>query len=311
MSRGLRPIVFTALTLLLAGCDENSPQSQNSGSDGNSSSIDAATQTAARQQATFPAQQREPGDPEQIALGEGLYGLHCRGCHGPDLRGGDLGGPNLLRSDLLLDDQHGELIIPVVQNGQSSGGGQGMPPLPLNEEEIVAVAEYIHSIIATARGQGAPPPGAEVELDILVGDAQAGAEFFNRECSGCHSVTGDLKGIAALIPDPVNLQNSWVAGRRWGRPNPDADPSRRQVMVSVSLSDGRTLSGELGRIDDFIVSLRTADGAYHSFTRHDSADPAVTTIDIRDPLQRHRELLSALSDETMHDVTAYLGTLDE
>src|SRR6188474_2838111 len=58
----------------------------------------------------FPAQQRPPGDPALIARGNGLYGVHCRACHGNDLRGGDQGGPNLLRSDTVLNDQAGELI---------------------------------------------------------------------------------------------------------------------------------------------------------------------------------------------------------
>jgi mono/diheme cytochrome c family protein len=58
----------------------------------------------------FPAQQRPPGDPAVIARGNGLYGVYCRACHGADLRGGDQGGPNLLRSPVVLNDQAGELI---------------------------------------------------------------------------------------------------------------------------------------------------------------------------------------------------------
>src|ERR1700751_3458919 len=58
-----------------------------------------------------PGQQRPPGDPEQIARGKTLYGISCTGCHGADLRGGDLGGPNLLRSQVALSDQDSELIL--------------------------------------------------------------------------------------------------------------------------------------------------------------------------------------------------------
>src|SRR5689334_21629973 len=64
---------------------------------------------------SFPAQQRPAGDAVLIARGGDLYGLHCRACHGADLRGGDQGGPNLLRSQLVLNDQAGELILPVVR----------------------------------------------------------------------------------------------------------------------------------------------------------------------------------------------------
>src|ERR1700693_1557495 len=56
-----------------------------------------------------PGQQRPPGDPAQIARGKTLYGINCTSCHGPDLRGGDIGGPNLLRSQIALSDRDGEL----------------------------------------------------------------------------------------------------------------------------------------------------------------------------------------------------------
>ena len=61
---------------------------------------------AAAPPATFPAQQRPAGDPAVIARGGSLYAIQCRSCHGVDLRGGDLGGPNLLRSQLVLSDPH-------------------------------------------------------------------------------------------------------------------------------------------------------------------------------------------------------------
>src|SRR5271165_2546352 len=62
-----------------------------------------------------PGQKRPPGDPAQIARGKTLYAINCRGCHGADLRGGDLGGPNLLWSQIALKNQDGELIVPIIQ----------------------------------------------------------------------------------------------------------------------------------------------------------------------------------------------------
>lgn len=264
-------------------------------------------QLAARLQATFPAQQRPPQDPAKVTQGADIYGVNCRACHGQDLRGGDLGGPNLLRSELVLQDQAGELIGGVVREGRNNPGNTAMPALPLSDTEVQAVAAYIHSVAATARGQGAPPPGTEVPLDIVVGSAASGTELFGQLCSSCHSVSGDLAGLATRIPDPETLQNSWVAGRVWNQPVDAGKPSRR-VTVTVTLDNGERISGRLGRRDDFIVSLTTETGDYRSFSLLEGS-PAVTDIEINDPLARHLELLSELTDDMMHDITAYLVTL--
>src|SRR5215475_13302615 len=107
-------------------------------------------------QATFPAQQRPAGDPAMIARGNTLYGINCRLCHGADLRGGDQGGPNLLRSAVVFDDQAGELIGPVVLNGRNNDGMPLMPKFTLPADDVRAIAEYIHSVMATLQGQGGP-----------------------------------------------------------------------------------------------------------------------------------------------------------
>src|SRR5688572_14977051 len=97
----------------------------------------------------FPAQQRPPGDPAVVARGNQLYAIHCQACHGADLRGGELGGTNLLRSALVLNDQSGELIFPVVRDGRNNPGMLPMPPNKLTEEEVQAIAAYLHSVQAT------------------------------------------------------------------------------------------------------------------------------------------------------------------
>src|SRR4051812_47435481 len=151
----------------------------------------------------FPAQQRGLADAATIERGGTIYGINCRLCHGPDLRGGDMGGVNLLRSPLVLNDQEGELIYPVVHNGKQTEGLPPMPPLPLPEADVKAVAAYIHSVAARMAGQGGPPPGEAKELNILVGNADAGKRFFDANCASCHSTSGDLAGVATRFPTPV------------------------------------------------------------------------------------------------------------
>ena len=165
--------------------------------------------------ATFPAQQRPPGDPALIERGKSLYSSVCSACHGVDARGGQLGGPNLLRSQVVLNDQAGELIMPIVKGSRAE---RGMPPLPLPDEDIKAVAEYLHSLQAAGRPQGAPPVSEAPLPNALVGDTASGEKYFAAKCSTCHSATGDLKGIATRVPDARTLQSGWVAGSAARRP---------------------------------------------------------------------------------------------
>ena len=251
-----------------------------------------------------PGQQRPPGDPAQIGRGKASYGISCRGCHGADLRGGDMGGPNLLRSQLSLSDHDGENIIPFIQG---SVPGVSMPAIPMSPENAKAVAAYVRSVLATIGGQGMPPTSQEPP-SILVGNAAEGKLYFVAKCSGCHSETGDLRGIATRVPDPKTLQNSWVAGGvRAGRAGPAATrPSeRRTVTVTVMPPAGPAVEGRLLRIDDFVVTVELSDGSSRSFRR----DGDVPKVEVHDPLRAHRDLFPIYTDKDMHNVTAFLVTL--
>jgi cytochrome c oxidase cbb3-type subunit III len=246
-----------------------------------------------------PGQQRPPGDPTVIARGKAVYGINCTGCHGADLRGGDLGGPNLLRSQVALTDQNGELITPIVEHGRGA-----MPAIPVSPDDAKAVAAYIRSVVATIGRQGKPPDVGVAPADIVTGDAAAGRAFFDSKCAGCHSPTGDLQGIATRIPDPRMLQNAWVSGSsRGGRGRGAANGAA--IIAVIAQPNGAKIEGRLQHIDDFLVSITLDDGTTRSF-RRDGDSPK---IELRDPLKAHRDLLTVLTDKEMHDVTAYLVTL--
>ncbi len=262
--------------------------------------------------ASFPAQQRDPADPALVARGRAIYDTDCRSCHGPDLRGGEQGGSNLLRATPVLNDREGELIQQVLQ---ASHKGR-TPPAGLSPDDMKALAAYIHSVLALAPGQGAPPPPLKpLELKVLVGDAAAGEKYFAARCASCHSVTGDLRGIGARDLGHAQLQNLWVAGGRGGgggrggrgaaAPVVQAPPmtTRRETRVAVTLPTGQKYEGRLERIDDFMVTLTQADGTPRSFRRNGD----VPKVDVRDPLEAHRDLLPVYTDKDIHDVTAYLA----
>jgi mono/diheme cytochrome c family protein len=247
--------------------------------------------------AAFP--QHPPADPAVVERGKALYGVHCNFCHGSDARGGE-GGPNLLRSDLVLNDKNGESIVTVVQNGKGE-----MPKLSLNNDQVSDIAAYIHSFRV-----GGYDISRMVPPSILVGDAAAGEGAFKARCASCHSVTGDLKGIASRITDPKQLQNGFLmpggGGRGGGRGGRGTSPFNvPPTTVTVTLASGQKVEGRLSRIDDFIVILTDSDGTQRTFRR----DGDVPKVEIYDPLKPHKDLLPTYTDKQIHDLTAYLVTL--
>jgi cytochrome c oxidase cbb3-type subunit 3 len=215
-----------------------------------------------------------------------------------------MGGPNLLRSQIALNDQQGELIAPVLK-----GSLPLMPPIPLGEDDVRAVAAYIHSVHATMRGQGSPPAGAPAQLNIVVGNAAAGKAYFAKTCSGCHTAAS-MSGLATRIPEPMQMQTYWVAGGaggggRRGGGAPPPGPAPQPVTATVTLPSGEKFQGTVVRYDDFVITIALADGMSRTFRRNG----AVPAIEIRDPRDAHRKLWPVLADSDMHDVTAYLVTL--
>jgi len=237
----------------------------------------------------FP--QRPPAEPAVLARGKALYDVNCAHCHGSDVRGDD-GGPNLLRSQLLLNDKDGELIAPVLQNGRPT---EGMPKFEFSAAQISDISAYIHSFrVAGYDGSRIRPP------TIVVGDAKAGEAYFKSKCGSCHSATADLKGIATRIADARTLQ------QRWLQPTPGRGANAvGGTTVTVTPASGAKLEGRLDRIDDFLVTLTDSDGTQHTI-RRDGDRPRV---EIHDPLLPHKNLIPTYTDKDIHDVTAYLVTL--
>lgn len=244
----------------------------------------------------FP--QHEQADPAAIDRGKALYGQHCSFCHGSDARGGE-GGPNLIRSQLVLNDKSGESIAPVVQNGRPD---QGMPKFDLTTAQVSDIAAFLHSFRTSGYDAS-----RDVPPSILVGNAQAGETDFKTRCASCHSATGDLRGIADKIGDPKQLQQAWLmpGGGRGGRGGRGGGLEIPPATVTVTMANGQKIEGRLLRIDDFLVTLADAGGEEQTIRR----DGNVPMVEIHDPLQPHRELLRAYSDKEIHDITAYLVTL--
>lgn len=236
---------------------------------------------------------RPPGDPAALERGTALYKINCAFCHGQDARGGD-GGPSLLRSGLVLADENGELIGPVLEQGRGT-----MPKFAFKPDQVADLAVFLHSFrVAGYDASRQKPP------TILVGNPKAGEAYFDEACSSCHSVSGDLRGIATRIADERVLQQSWLMpGSMTGRGG--RVPAKARVpTVTVTEPGAPSVTGSLGRLDDFVVSLTTSEGEFRSFRRTPR-----TKVEVADPLAPHKDLLRKYTDADIHNVTAFLATL--
>jgi mono/diheme cytochrome c family protein len=238
--------------------------------------------------AAYPPRPRAPE--EVIERGKKLYDAECAFCHGEDARGGDMAS-NIIRSQVVLNDDKGERLHPVLRNGID---GAMMPKFNFTEAQSTDLAAFLHSFRVNGYDGSRMRPET-----IVVGNARDGQTYFGQKCASCHSVAVDLKGIATRINDPRTLQQRWLnpsQGGRGSQPKP--------TMVTVT-QGSQKMQGTLVRIDDFSVTLTLDDGRQRTFRR----DGDVPKVDIADPYQAHKDLYRVLTDKNIHDVTAYLVTL--
>jgi cytochrome c oxidase cbb3-type subunit III len=237
-------------------------------------------------------------DSEKAARGKVQFGVTCAFCHGSDARGGE-GGPNLIRSQLVLNDKGGETIAPVIQNGRID---RGMPKFDFTMAQISDIAAFLHSFKVGGYDVSRQKPPS-----IVVGNAAEGKTTFQNMCGSCHSVTGDLKAFATKFDDPRMLQQAWIMPAAGGRAMGQvAMPVHvPPTTVSVTTPSGQTMEGKLVRIDDFTVTFIDPDGYERTF-RLKGDQPKIV---IHDPLAPHRELLAKYTDKEIHDITAYLVTI--
>jgi mono/diheme cytochrome c family protein len=203
----------------------------------------------------------------------------------------------------VLEDQKGELLSPIVHGERAD---HGMPRIPISEAQITDTAAWLHSLRVVSRTDP-----SEEKINIVTGDAKAGVAYFQKTCATCHSVTGDLKGIASRFPEPKVLQQTWLlpgggggrgpAGSMIPMPGLHVPP----MSVTVTLATGQKVDGVLSRIDDFYVGLTEADGTIRGFSRVGDRPK----VELHDPLAPHRELLRKYVDKDIHDLTAYMVTL--
>ena len=173
-------------------------------------------------------------DPASVARGKTTFVSTCGFCHGSNATGGEK-GPDLLRSVLVLDDEGGKNIATVVLKGRPE---KGMPRFPLTPAQITDIANFLHNSIESTKDRD----NYKI-LNIVTGDPKAGEAYFNGKgrCNSCHSVTGDLKGVASKY-EPVTLQGKFLQPNfTWTEGTPPQTVTA--ISVTVTLPSGESYTG--------------------------------------------------------------------
>jgi len=232
-------------------------------------------------------------DPAAVERGQKLFAPTCGFCHGPD--GTGKSGPDLVASALVIRDKGGDLMGRVIHDGRP---GKGMPAFAsLTGSQIADISAFLHSQIRAAANRF-----AYSFHEVVTGNAQAGEAYFKGagKCAACHSVTGDLAGIANKF-QPPDLQARLVY------PGPSfpgfGGPPAKPTQVTVTLPSGEKVSGALISQDPFNIALKDGSGWFRSLPVEGAK------IELDDPLEAHKELVNTITDTEMHDLLAYLETL--
>jgi cytochrome c oxidase cbb3-type subunit 3 len=228
---------------------------------------------------------------EQIQTGELRFGAQCGFCHGRDAAGGEI-GPDLTRSELVAQDVRGDKLGPLVRAGRVDAG---MPAFQLSDAELIPTVAFLHRQMDQASTLGGGRRSVEPE-DLATGNAADGRAYFNGAggCSGCHSATGDLAGIAKRYQGLTLLQRMLYPS---GRPAP-APPK-----AIFTLASGQTVVAPLTAEDEFTVTVMDPLGAPQTYQKN------AVKVKVENPMAAHFEQLGKYTDASMHNVFAYLDTL--
>ena len=275
-----------------AGARAGAPQSQPDAEHG------GAEAPAGGQRGGLVAYPDRPKAPQEVLdRGKAQYSVNCAFCHGSDAAGGSV-GPNLLRSEIVLQDNDGDLIAPIVHGARAD---RGMPKIDITDADVKDIAAWLHSLKVSSRSL------VKEKMNIVVGNADAGKTAFEHLCGSCHQVNGDLAGFAAKYTDPRAMQQAWIMPVVAGGRGPAAGTGAVVLNVTpetatVTPTSGTPVTGKLDALDDFYAEVTTPDGTVHRYIRWNGSPK----VEVHDPLEPHHEMLRTISDKDIHDITAYL-----
>lgn len=277
-------IVFVVISVVAIGQEEPS-----------------TNQNSAQQQKTYQNMTPDQGaaatreflglgpEPDKAAAARGapLFQQNCAFCHGQNAHGAT--APSLITSDEVLTDDHGEHLIPFLKAGRPD---KGMPAFAtMSDEQLKDIAEFLHLQVEDVANRG-----TYHVLNILVGNPARGQAYTKTHCMKCHTAE-TFAHIGNRFRSPDQLQRNWIWPAR-------SENSKLAITATVKQPDGVALAGRVMQLSDFRITLVDRTGRTHVIDR----GPGVK-VETSDPLAAHQEMIQSLTNNDMHNITAYLATL--
>lgn len=231
-------------------------------------------------------------EPDKAAAARGapLFEKNCAHCHGSQGRGGM--GPSLITSDAVLDDDHGEHLVPFLKAGLPD---YGMPAFAnMTDEELKDIAEFAHLQVEEVANRG-----TYHVLNILVGNAAQGQAYVAAHCIFCHAAE-TFAHIGSKFRSPEQLQRGWI----WPTRLIGSTDNSLAITATVKMPNGAAITGRVTQVSDFHITLIDRAGKANAIDRMPGVE-----VQMKDPLAAHQEMMLSLTNDDMHNVTAYFNTL--
>ena len=228
-------------------------------------------------------------EPDQAAAARGapLFQRNCAFCHGPQARGAT--APSLITSDQVLGDDHGERLVAYIKKGVPDKGMPAFASMP--EDKLKDIVEFLHLQVEQVANRG-----AYHVLNIVVGNASKGQAYVTARCLSCHGEE-TFAHIASRFRSPEQLQRGWIWPVHFG-------DKAVASNATVRMPGGEIIAGRVTQISDFRIMVVDNSGQERAIERVPGID-----VQIHDPLAAHEEFILSLTNDDMHNVTAYLETL--
>jgi putative heme-binding domain-containing protein len=220
-----------------------------------------------------------------LAQGKQLYLGRCAGCHGPDGDGGK--GANLAVA-VLPRATTDQALYRVVRYGLPE---TEMPSTLLAPLEVWQVAAYVKSLGATGK-------------DAVTGDAHRGAQLAASAkggCLNCHTIGLSGGRMGPALTDIGVRRGSRHLRAKLLQPAESIPDTFR--LATVTLRDGRKVSGVRLNEDPYSIQLRDFSDRMHSFWKQDLTD---VKVERRTPMPSYQ---SKVSGSEIEDLIAYLISL--